>query len=76
MPTDHSLKDTKVLIVGGAGFVGSNLCHHLLAQHDSKEILLVDNLLPSDMANVPMDPRVRFIFGSIARRQNFASTTP
>jgi UDP-glucose 4-epimerase len=55
----------KTLIVGGAGFVGSNLCHHILTQHDPKEIWIVDNLLSSDISNVPNDPRVRFIFGSI-----------
>jgi len=60
------VKSAKMLIVGGAGFVGSNLCHHILAMHDPKEVWIVDNLLSSDMANVPHDPRVRFIFGSIA----------
>lgn len=59
------LRNRKILIVGGAGFVGSNLCHHILALHDPKEILIVDNLLSSDICNVPDDPRVRFIFGSI-----------
>lgn len=56
----------KILIVGGAGFVGSNLCHHLLIEHEPKEIWIVDNLLSSDISNVPLDDRVRFIFGSIA----------
>lgn len=60
------MKNKKILIVGGAGFVGSNLCHHLLADHDPKEIWIVDNLLSSDISNVPLDQRVRFIFGSIA----------
>lgn len=60
------MKNKKILIVGGAGFVGSNLCHHLLANHDPKEIWIVDNLLSSDISNVPLDQRVRFIFGSIA----------
>jgi len=60
------MKYSKILIVGGAGFVGSNLCHHILAMHDPKEVWIVDNLLSSDMANVPNDPCVRFIFGSIA----------
>lgn len=59
------MSQCKTLIVGGAGFVGSNLCHHLLAEHEPKEIWIVDNLLSSDIANVPADPRVRFIFGSI-----------
>lgn len=55
----------KFLVVGGAGFVGGNLCRHLLAEHDPEEIWIVDNLLSSDMVNVPTDPRVRFVFGSI-----------
>jgi len=59
------LRNRKILIVGGAGFVGSNLCHHILAQHDPKEVWIVDNLLSSDICNVPNDPRARFIFGSI-----------
>ena len=54
----------RVLVVGGAGFVGSNLVHHILAQ-DPREIVIVDNLLSSDVANIPSDARVRFIFGSI-----------
>jgi len=59
------LRNKKILIVGGAGFVGSNLCHHILSQHDPKEILIIDSLLSSDICNVPNHPRVRFIFGSI-----------
>lgn len=60
--TDFS--DNNVLIVGGAGFVGSNLVHQILAQNP-REIIVVDNLLSSDVSNIPADPRVRFIFGSI-----------
>lgn len=60
------MNNKKILIVGGAGFVGSNLCHHILAGHEPKEIWIVDNLLSSDICNVPLDARVRFIFGSIA----------
>lgn len=61
-----SINNSKILIVGGAGFVGSNLSRLLLIEHNPKEIWIVDNLLSSDMANVPHDPRVRFVFGSIA----------
>lgn len=55
---------TRVLVVGGAGFVGSNLVHQLLDE-SPREIIVVDNLLSSDVANIPSDPRVRFVFGSI-----------
>lgn len=59
------INNNKLLIVGGAGFVGSNLCHLILAEYDPKEIWIVDNLLSSEIANVAIDPRVRFVFGSI-----------
>lgn len=55
---------SKVLVVGGAGFVGSNLVHQLLEQ-DVKLIIVVDNLLSSDISNIPADSRVQFVFGSI-----------
>lgn len=66
MSNNISIQGKKVLVVGGAGFVGSNLCHHILATQNPKQLIIVDNLLSSDISNVPVDPRVQFIFGSIA----------
>lgn len=54
------LKGASTLVVGGAGFVGSNLVKLLLASGVEK-VTIVDNLLSSDMVNVPDDPRVTMI---------------
>ncbi len=68
---DKDFSNQRVLVVGGAGFVGSNLVHMIL-QQDPKEIIVVDNLLSSDVSNIPDDNRVRFVFGSITNDQILA----
>ena len=60
-----ALKNSKVLIIGGAGFVGSNLCSKILS-YDPLEIYIVDNLLSSEVDNIPRSDKVKFIFGSIS----------
>jgi UDP-glucose 4-epimerase len=59
-----ALADSRILVVGGAGFVGSNLTRALL-DHDPGSVLVVDNLLSAERENVPDDPRVSFTEGSI-----------
>ena len=58
------IKGSRLLVIGGAGFIGSNLVLKLL-DYDPANITIVDNLLSSDISNVPNDPRVVFRFGSI-----------
>ena len=59
-----TFKNTNILVVGGAGFVGSNLVLKLL-ELDPSQIVVVDNLLSSEASNVPAVSRVTFICGSI-----------
>ena len=58
-------RNCKILIISGAGFIGSNLDKMILFNYDVKELLIVDNLLSSDACNIPYDERVNFIYGSI-----------
>jgi nucleoside-diphosphate-sugar epimerase len=59
-----SFADRRILVVGGAGFVGSNLVRALL-ESGPREVLVVDNLLSSERENLPDDDRVRLIEASI-----------
>lgn len=53
-----------VLVVGGAGFVGSNLVRAILAQ-EPRRLTIVDNFLSADPVNVPDHPAVRLVSGPI-----------
>lgn len=64
-PVGPALRGHAALVVGGAGFVGSNLCARLLAE-EIGSIVVVDNLLSAEEWNIPADPRLLFRRGSIA----------
>ena len=62
----------KVLVVGGAGFVGGNLVRQVLADGPA-EVVVIDNLLSADRTNVPDVPEVTFIERSINDAEALAS---
>ena len=55
-----------ILVTGGAGFIGSNLCIHLLSQSPDNYVICVDNLITGHLENLSDimgdgNPRFRFI---------------
>lgn len=54
----------KILITGGAGCIGSNLVRTLL-NAEPERIVVIDDLSASYEWNLPRDPRVVFIKGSV-----------
>lgn len=65
MTSGRGFSGSAILVVGGAGFVGSALVRRLL-ELSPRHLTIVDNLLSADLSNVPDDPRVGFVEGSIA----------
>jgi UDP-glucose 4-epimerase len=59
------LRGLSILVVGGAGFVGSNLVRAAV-EGGAARVLVVDNFLSSERENVPDDDRVDLVEGSIA----------
>ena len=62
----------KVLVTGGAGFIGSNFVRLLLSAHRDVEIVNFDKLTyagnPESLADAAHDPRYHFIRGDITDR--------
>lgn len=49
----------RTLVTGGAGFIGSHLCEHLLARGD--RVTVIDNLSTGRARNLPEHAHLRFI---------------
>ena len=65
----------KIMITGGAGFIGSNFVHHLL-QNDDYEIVVLDKLTyAGDMENLKeVRDKIEFVKGDIADQEVVSKT--
>ncbi len=59
----------RVLVTGGAGFIGSHFIRHLLRTYPDCGVVNLDKLTyagnPANLADVAADPRYRFVHGDI-----------
>jgi dTDP-glucose 4,6-dehydratase len=64
----------KLLITGGAGFIGSNFIHYILEKHPDWEVTNLDKLTYAgnlgNLKNIQNEPRYDFIKGDIADRKS------
>ncbi|MBC7343526.1 MAG: dTDP-glucose 4,6-dehydratase [Clostridia bacterium] len=62
----------KVLVTGGAGFIGSNFVQYLLREHPDWQILNLDKLTYAgnleNLVAIQDDPRYTFVHGDVADR--------
>jgi UDP-glucose 4-epimerase len=57
------MRNKKVLVTGGAGFIGSNLVRHLIKEENSVTVL--DNFMSGYRSNLDSFPSVRIIEGDV-----------
>ncbi|MBI3333837.1 MAG: dTDP-glucose 4,6-dehydratase [Candidatus Omnitrophica bacterium] len=66
----------KVLVTGGAGFIGSNFIRRLLARDPAVQVVNLDKLTyagnPDNIKEFESNPRVRFIRGDVADPRSVA----
>ncbi len=59
----------KILVTGGAGFIGSNFVRHVLGDHSGDAVVNLDKLTYAgnleNLRDVEKDPRYRFVRGDI-----------
>ena len=57
-------REKNILITGGAGCIGSNLTKALI-NAEAKKVIVLDDLSAAEKWNIPVDPRVIFVEGSV-----------
>ena len=69
----------RLLVTGGAGFIGSNFTRHVLTTSDDQMTILDALTYAGNRANLvdlDADPRLRFVHGDICDRELVASVMP
>lgn len=63
----------KILVTGGAGFIGSNFCYYMLEKYPEYDIICLDKLTYagnlSTLKEALENPKFRFVKGDIADKQ-------
>ncbi len=63
----------RLLVTGGAGFIGSNFAHHWLRQHRGDRVVVLDALTyagnPASLQPLASNPDFRFVHGDIGNRE-------
>ncbi len=62
----------KILITGGAGFIGSSLASRLL-QKENNHVVIMDNLITGKQSFIPDQDRCEFVQGDVNQREALAS---
>jgi UDP-glucuronate decarboxylase len=65
----------KIIITGGAGFIGSNLCYFLISNFSDNYVICIDNLITGSLDNIrellfPPHPRFKLIIHDINNSLN------
>jgi dTDP-glucose 4,6-dehydratase len=65
-------QSSRIVVTGGAGFIGINFVRELLAAEPASDVIVLDKLTyagnPQSIAELAGEPRLRFVRGDIADR--------
>jgi len=68
----EQLKDKKIFVTGGAGFIGFHLCRKLLSF--APNLTIYDNLSSGKLENINALPKAKFIKDDILNLKNLCAT--